>query len=333
MQQTRAVISLANIRKNALFFKERAGTALCAVVKADGYGHGAAQAAHALRGVAEMFAVSLVEEGAALRLAGVREDILVLTPPLCEEEALRGLYYGLVFTVGDVADCALLGRAGARCGVMPRVHLKLNTGMNRYGADEAELPALLAAAGRLRAEGVYSHFYRPECAPVRRGQYARFCAMAERAEARLGRLTRHIAATGGVLAGGCAENMVRVGIGLYGYLPQGFALPRGTLLPAMRVEATVAACRRYVRGGAGYGDHTPQAERLYTLRCGYADGLLRENAPFPLCMDAAVCEGAAQKYEALPVLEDAAAYAEAHGTIAYEVLAGAGRRAVKVYEG
>lgn len=227
MQQTRAVISLGAVCRNAAFFKARAGGAkLCAVVKADGYGHGAAQVAAALRGTADLFAVSLVSEGAALRLAGVAEDILVLTPPLCEEEALRGLYYGLIFTAGDAADCALLARAGRAYGEPPRCHLKCNTGMNRYGTDAPSFAALCAAAEKgCRVEGVYSHFYRPEHAPTREAQFALFRKAADGAETRFGRLVRHIAATGGTLAGGYEQDMVRIGIGLYGYLPQGFALP------------------------------------------------------------------------------------------------------------
>ena len=334
MQRARAVISLANIRKNALFFKERAGTALCAVVKADGYGHGAAQVASALGGTANFFAVSLVGEGEQLRLSGVREDILVFTPPLCEEEVLRGLYHGLVFTVGDCADYALLLRVCKKYGLRARFHFKVNTGMNRYGADARELARLLSRQdASVRAEGIYSHFYRPEAAAVRRAQFSRFLRACAAAEARCGALMRHIAATGGALADdGCALDAVRIGIGLYGYVPQGFSLPRGTLAPAMRVDAAVSAARRYRFGGAGYGANVPHARRLYTVRCGYADGLPRAASPFPRCMDAAVCEGAARKYGRVPVLTDADALAKARGTIAYEVLVNAGRRAERVYE-
>ena len=333
MQQGRAVVSLQNIRKNAAFFKRRAeGARLCAVVKADAYGHGACMVAAALRGVADCFAVALVSEGAALRLAGIGEEILVLTPALTEEEVLRGLHYGLSFTVGDRADLALLQKVCARCGVRARWHLKCNTGMNRYGVEEEELSALLSSLGGMPPEGVYSHFYRPEDAETRKEQFARFVRMADRAEACCGRLVRHLSATGGTLAGGFAQDMVRIGIGLYGYLPQGFSLPEGMLQPAMRVYAAVAAERTYRFGGAGYGERVPHG-RLYTLRCGYADGLFRADGAYPLCMDAAVREGAAHKYAEIPVLTDAATYAERHGTIAYEVLVRAAARAEKVYEG
>lgn len=336
MQQTKAVVSLGAIRANAAYFKARAGGArLIAVVKADGYGHGAARVAAALRGTADAFAVSLVSEGAALRLAGVAEGILVLTPPLTEEEALRGLYYGLVFTVGDCADYALLQRACRACGVRARCHLKVNTGMNRYGLDADGLSALLTSLDEkdVSIEGIYSHFYRPEHAQTRGEQLARFLRFCSAAEERCGRLQRHIAATGGTLAGReYVQDAVRVGIGLYGYLPQGFSLPQGTLTPAMRVIAAVAAERAYRYGGAGYGDHAPRGGRLYTLRCGYADGLPRADEPFPLCMDAAVREGGLHKYESVPVLTDADAAAQKYGTISYEVLVNAGRRAVRVYE-
>ena len=92
MQQNRAVIRLDHIRENAL--RASAGVRLCAVVKADAYGHGAAEVARALRGVADCFAVALVDEGAKLRLA-CPSDILVLVPALTEEEAVRGIAAGL----------------------------------------------------------------------------------------------------------------------------------------------------------------------------------------------------------------------------------------------
>ena len=144
MQKVRAEIDLGAIRANARRFAALAGgAALCAVVKADAYGHGAAMVAHALRGVARSFAVALVEEGVALRQAGVSEDILVLVPPLCEEEVLRGCAYGLTFSLSDASDAALIGAVCERFGLTARCHIKVNTGMNRFGFDGEALDAFL----------------------------------------------------------------------------------------------------------------------------------------------------------------------------------------------
>ena len=134
MQQTISVIRTDHIRSNAEYFASLAPTQkLCAVVKADAYGHGAASVAQALRPTADVFAVALVDEGVQLRHAGTDEDILVLTPPLCEEEVLRGGLEDLIFTVGDARDYALLKKVSLKYGIAVRCHLKIDTGMNRYG--------------------------------------------------------------------------------------------------------------------------------------------------------------------------------------------------------
>lgn len=333
MQQTRAVVRTDALRANAEFFRAASGVKLCAVVKADGYGHGAAAVARALCGTADCFAVALVEEGARLRHAGVAGDILVLCPPLCEGEVLRAAYHGLVLTVSDGQDAALIARACARYGLRVRCHVKLNTGMNRFGLDGRALARFLASppVAGLCVEGVYSHFYRPEDAAVREGQFARFLRMADAVEGRFGKLCRHIAATGGALCGRrYAQDMVRVGLGLYGYAPEGFCAL--ALRPALRVYASVAAARAYRYGGAGYGGYLPQGGPLSVVRAGYADGFFRtgqgRNA---LCMDAFVAERPLQKYEDVCLFSDADAYARAHGTVSYEVLVRACSRAVKEY--
>ena len=336
MQENRAVIRLGRIRANAQYFLSRAhGARLCAVVKADAYGHGAPAVAQALSGTADMFAVALVEEGAQLRHAGVAEDILVLCPPLCEEDVVRGARHRLIFTVSDAEDYALLARTCEKYGLCASFHIKVNTGMNRFGFDGDDFQDFLAGkfSGRVRAEGVYSHFYRPENADTAARQFARFrqfCVPAERA---FGPLLRHIAATGGVLASPeyCLD-MVRVGIGLYGYLPEGFSLPAGTIRPALSVRSTVACVREYREGGAGYGSYRPKSKTLCVVRAGYADGFFREQTEGnSLCMDARVAETEGKKYGEVCVFSDADEYARRHGTVSYEALVNVGHRAVKEY--
>ena len=340
MQPCRAVIRLDAIRGNAALLRAKAaGAKLCAVVKADAYGHGGAMVCQALAGVADCFAVALVEEGVRLRLAGVSADILVLVPPLSEEEAMRGICCGLIFSVGDAADAALLSRAAQKLGQTARCHLKVNTGMNRFGFDLSDFSAFCRSAKpkRLRIEGIYSHFYKPHGAAETQAQFRKFQVFCHLAESEFGALTKHIAATGGILAS-CeyALDMVRPGIGLYGYLPEGFrgALP---LKKAMRVYANAVCCRRYAGGGAGYGAYAGgRGDWLSAVRCGYADGFFRsggEGVVNSLCMDACLYAEKLEKYGEVCVLSDADEYAGKHGTISYEVLAGAGRRAVRIYVG
>ena len=321
MQSPVAVVSLSAIVRNARLLKRRAGAALIAVVKNDGYGHGAAAVAHALSGEAAMFAVATVDEGAALRCAGILSDILVLTPPSCMEEGLRAEVYGLILAAGSMRSLAFC---------RGRVHLAVNTGMNRYGFAPQETGRACAEARSrgLRVEGVFSHYYAAADACARGAQNAVFEGCAARVRQHFPRAVRHIAATGGIAAGGALYDAVRPGLGLYGYGAEG-------VLPAMKVYAEVLHGTERVGGGAGYARAPRGAARLYTLGVGYGDGFFRGEGlcgTGPLCMDACVRQGDAAVGERVCVLENAAAYAEKCGTTAYEALVSIGKGMRKVYE-
>ena len=337
MQQTISVIRTDHIRSNAEYFASLAPTQkLCAVVKADAYGHGAASVAQTLRPTADVFAVALVDEGVRLRHAGTDKDILVLTPPLCEEEVLRGGLEDLIFTVGDARDYALLKKVSLKYGIAVRCHLKIDTGMNRYGFTRDSLLRFLKGTfcEYVGVEGIFSHYCAPEKRDVREKQLALFLKCCENATYAFGPLVRHISATGGTLSG--AENhldMVRIGIGLYGYLPQGFSLPQGTLKPAMRVYAQAVCSRSFPRGYAGYGI-MPAPEKLSVLRTGYGDGFFRKGGICNvnnLCMDAALLPVLLKKYAYVCVFSDAERYAAENGTISYEALCRVGSRSEKIY--
>ncbi len=321
MQSPVAVVSLSAIVRNARLLKRRAGAALIAVVKNDGYGHGAAAVAHALSGEAAMFAVATVDEGAALRCAGILSDILVLTPPSCMEEGLRAEAYGLILAAGSMRSLAFC---------RGRVHLAVNTGMNRYGFAPQETGRACAEARSrgLRVEGVFSHYYAAADACARGAQNAVFEGCAARVRQHFPRAVRHIAATGGIAAGGALYDAVRPGLGLYGYGAEG-------VLPAMKVYAEVLHGTERVGGGAGYARAPRGAARLYTLGVGYGDGFFRGEGlcgTGPLCMDACVRQGDAAVGERVCVLENAATYAEKCGTTAYEALVSIGKGMRKVYE-
>lgn len=338
MQKNTAVIRLDAIRHNAEIFSGLAGVKkFCAVVKADAYGHGAAAVAQTLHRTADFFAVSLVEEGAQLRHAGTVNEILVLTPALCEEEVVRGIAEELIFTVGDTADYELLLRTCEKYDLTARCHIKANTGMNRYGFSYAGFCKFLKRklSDRVIVEGIYSHFYRPENALTSHTQFVLFEKFSEAAKLAFGGVIRHIAATGGTLASSDYRlDMVRIGIGLYGYLPEGFELQKGLLKPAMRIYGQVAAVRRRTYGGAGYGPCLYEGKLLGVVRAGYADGFFRSggiNNVNNLCMDAYLTAESYKKYDNVCIFSDADAYAAAHDTISYEVLVNAGRRAERIY--
>ncbi len=327
MQKPVAVVSRSAIRHNLRLLARRAGSAVIAVVKDDAYGHGAEAVAHAIGGDAALFAVSAVEEGVRLRVAGVGADILVLTPLLSREDAARAAFYGLIVTAASFAALPL-------CEGM-RAHLAVNTGMNRYGfsPDRVERACRLCAERGVRVEGVFSHLYAPADAGAREEQtrvFAECCRIVRRF---FPDALRHLQATGGILAGGAPFDAVRPGLGLYGYAPPPFS-GQG-LLPAMRVYAAVGQETIPFGGGAGYAPAQKTYSALHTLCAGYGDGFFRAGglgAVGALCMDACVREGRMPFGTRVCVLRDAAAYGAEHGTTAYEVLT-ALRGLRKIYVG
>ncbi|MBO4989074.1 MAG: alanine racemase [Clostridia bacterium] len=305
MQNILIEVNLSHIRQNAAWFLSGTNAKLCAVVKANAYGHGALQIAEALRPYASSYAVSLVDEGVALRLGGIEGDILVLTPPVDRYDVERANAYDLILTVPDADRAALCKDA--------RVHLALNVGMNRYGFDQREtLPPL-------RVEGIYAHF--TDALPHEE-QYADFMRLSEAWKKDYPNAKLHLSATKGFLHDRRYHlDMVRIGIGLYGY-----GAP--ALKPAMKVYALSVQSRRYERGGFGYfaGKKTPY---VTTLRAGYGDGFFRNNR---YCMDAIVKEGKFPNGMIVPLMENAEEEAARNSTIPYEILTAFGKRGTYVYK-
>lgn len=257
------------------------GCALMGAVKADAYGHGAEQIAHALQDLGvEEFCVASAGEGVALRRAGVRGRILVLGWTAPEElELLRE--YGLAQTVVDLDYARQLDA----CGPVA-VHVGLDTGMHRLGLDwrdEAGIRALLRMRN-LRVEGVFTHLCDAdgETLDFTRRQGARFwTAVAALEGAGLPRPRTHLLNSTGILR--CPElggDCARAGIALYGTLTTPQATDRwgAGLRPVLSLKARVASVREVTDGeGAGYGlAYTARGRRrLAAVTIGYADGLPR----------------------------------------------------------
>lgn len=347
MQKTVSKIYLNHIRENAKTFSYLTGKPVCAVVKADAYGHGAEEVALALSGEVGLFAVSLIDEAVQIRLAVCGKDILVLTPPLSEREIYTGAINGFVLTVADLATAHKITAFTQKTGLPVRVHLKSNTGMNRYGMNLQTLGRAckkLAKNPLVRVEGVYSHLRATngETAEKQRLAFLRAQRVCKRY---FPWIKSHLSATYGALLGQkFVFDFTRIGIGLYGYLPDGArdTLYTPVLKKGMEVFARVAGNRVFLGGGAGYGDEEflRYGERLSVLRVGYADGFLRardnglvgakDNAN-NLCMDACLRFGAYKKGELIPIMTDAEQTARQTGTICYEVLCSATRRSKRVY--
>ncbi len=280
--RNRRVIDAGAIRHNAAVIRAALpeSAKMLAVVKADGYGHGAVTTARAaLSGGAEMLAVATVEEGAALRQAGIGVPILVLGAA-GEEDAAQAVSLGLTQTVCSPEMVRLCGEAAARTGREAEVHLKVDSGMGRLGVRtagerDAVLEALRGTEG-VRMTGVYTHFSDADGGAegeVYSGQqFRRFLAMTEG----LHGVTRHCANSAAALRHPeWALDMVREGISLYGCPPVETGLD---LRPCMRWEARVSYVKDVPAGQfISYGRtwQTARLTRIATVTCGYGDGYHR----------------------------------------------------------
>ncbi|MDP8957952.1 MAG: alanine racemase [Actinomycetota bacterium] len=277
-----AEVDLAAVAANvAAIAEEVAPASLCAVVKADGYGHGDVAVAQAAREAgAGRLAVALVEEGIRLRRAGLEGPVLVLSePPLsAAREVLR---WRLTPTVYRSEFVEALER---EADVRQAVHLKVDTGMHRVGADAEqalEIARLVSDSERLELEGVWTHLAVAESDPrFTRHQLAAFHGfLRDLTDKGIEPRLAHAANTAAALLYPEARlDMVRVGLGLYGLRPAPHVAPALPLRPAMRVVSHVSLVRRLPPGARpSYGRRRslPSAATVATVPIGYADGVPR----------------------------------------------------------
>lgn len=321
MQKTVSVIDLHAVRANADKIKALAGKSkFYAVVKADAYGHGAEEVSRHIEDIVDGFCVAIIEEGIALRVAGISKPVLVFTPPLDSYDAERAREYSLSVTVNSVNTAKL-------CRSLP-CHIKVNTGMNRMGCGITELPEIIKSLDTEDIEGVYSHLYAPHDTASCAFQLAMFERASRFVKTYKPTATAHLAASGGLLRGGrYLFDGVRAGILLYGYCPYGFT---ADVKPALQVYARRVQTTEFVGGGIGYNAADRRYTRLGVYRCGYADGFSR-TVPLgekTLCMDSFISTSGG---DFKCVLSNADEYAKRCGTISYEVLTNATHRSERIY--
>jgi alanine racemase len=284
---TRIEVVPEAIRHNVSRLREVAGgAAVCAVVKADGYGHGAVTAARAaLAGGASWLAVATVSEGRVLREAGIDAPVLLLSePPIAAIPEL--LAARLTPVAYRLPFLAALDAAGHGRGVPVPVHLKADTGMGRVGAPPADWSALLTQAvtsDGLVVEGLLTHLAcadEPEVDVTDRqlDAFDRFVAEA----VRLGITARwlHAANSAGTLVQPRSRHtMVRPGIAIYGLSPAAAVNAAGHgLEPALRLVTEVSFAKHVTAGtpvSYGHRWYAPTDGWVATLPLGYADGVPR----------------------------------------------------------
>ncbi|MBV2367063.1 alanine racemase [Streptomonospora nanhaiensis] len=365
-----ARVDLGAISENtATLARRAAGAQVMGVVKADGYGHGILPAARAmLAGGATWLGTAIIEEALELRGAGITAPLVSwIVPPGAPLAA--ALAADIDLGLSDPPLIAAVAAAARETGRRARVHLKADTGLNRGGVTADQWPAAVAAAARAEADGlirvvgVFSHF---ACAdepghPSIAAQTAAFHeALEVAAKAGLRPEVRHIANSAATLTLPETHfDLVRPGIASYGISPIPGLTGTG-LRPAMTLRARIALVKRVPAGsGVSYGHRytTDRATNLALVPLGYGDGIpraatntgpvwvagRRRTVAGTVCMDQfmvdigddtaeehpdAVLFGPGDGGE--PTAQD---WADALGTIPYEIVTRISPRVPRVYVG
>jgi alanine racemase len=282
-----AHVSVGAVERNAAHLASllTGGSELCAVVKADGYGHGAVECARAaMAGGATWLATATADEAADLRSGGLEGRVLVMGA-LAREEADVAIAAEADVVVWEPEFARSLAERTSNTGRRLRVHVKLDTGMGRLGALEPaqalEVADVVAESEHLTLAGLMTHFATAD----ERGdehfpaQLLRFTEFAAQMRSQHPGLRVHAANSAAVYREPASHfDMARCGIALYGLDPfQEDPAARG-LEPALRLESTVGAVRRFEPGrSAGYGRlwTAPRETWVATLPIGYGDGWRR----------------------------------------------------------
>lgn len=280
-------IDLRRLRRNFKLINQdkAASLAVLAVVKDEGYGHGAlAVARAAIEAGVDFLALSSLEEALSLRDQGIRCRMLLLGDRQ-ESELAWCVDHNLTCSVSDAASVQRLGELAARAGKRVPVHLKINTGMNRYGVrwtEAATLAEQIGSTPSLFLEGVLSHFAQSDEADKTFAnlQLARFNeALAEMSRRGITAKLRHLCNSGGFLDLPQARfDMVRLGILPLGVFPSAVCRRIPGIEAVMSVKARIAAIQSLEPGDSvGYGMRytASSPRRIAVLPLGYGDGFPR----------------------------------------------------------
>lgn len=287
MTPTTLHVDLSAIDANlALVRRLHPGRAILLAVKANAYGHGLVSVARHVteHDSAQWLGVADVAEGETLRAAGVTAPILKLSPVLPEDMA-RAVALDLTLAVGTTREIALLDEAAREAGTTARVHLKVDTGMRRVGAEPdaaVETARAVARAGNLHLDGVFTHLPvsdTPDGEEFTRSQLRRFLAITDDIQGEVGEVPWvHAGNSGAILGHDLADTtLVRPGIMAYGCRAD-LSTPWQGLTPAARWTSRLSFIKR-IRAGetVGYGRawSAPVDTWVGTVPVGYGDGYSR----------------------------------------------------------
>lgn len=283
-----ANIDLDTISRNIMAAKETLsnGTKIMAIIKADGYGHGAIPIARELNGMVDAYGVAIVEEGIELRNAGINKSILILSYTAMEQ-INEVIAYDITQTVFQYEVAKLMDEEAKRQGKIAKIHIKIDTGMGRIGfqpcKESIEEIIRISNLKNIDIEGIFTHF---ACADMKdktsaNEQLSNFITFTNELEnAGVKVRIKHASNSAGIVDMNYANlDMVRCGITTYGIYPsEEVNKDNLKIQPAMELKTHISFVKELDAGhGIGYGSTfiTDKTMMIATVPVGYGDGYPR----------------------------------------------------------
>ena len=363
-----AEIDLDAMKNNFLLAKKRLSPdmKIAAVIKADAYGHGAVKAAKLLENDADYFAVATADEASELRLAGIKNPILILGHVL-PDDFEKMITRDVTLSVSDIEEAKLLSSVCKKLGKTAKIHIALDTGMGRIGfvCNEKSVEEIveISKLDGLEITGIFSHFAKADCTDKSYAQLQieAFDKMTDALAKRGIKPLRHLYNSAAITDLEPKYDMARDGITLYGLLPSPEVDVKklGNIKAVMTFKSRIMHLKTSPEGiSVSYGGTyvTDKETKIATVGAGYADGVPRmisnrgkvlingKLAPIigRVCMDQFMVDVTdipdVKKYDEVTIFGDAetgAATADEvaflAGTIGYEVVCDINRRVPRVY--
>ncbi|MBN2372794.1 alanine racemase [bacterium] len=365
---TRAIINLWALRQNLYIIKQRIGAnrRILAVVKANAYGHGLLETADCLQKMGvSMLGVAYIEEGIALRDAGIDIPVLVMTPalPYQIESALK---YDLILTLSDIDNARAISLIASRMNISAKVHIKIDTGMGRLGLGfegSQDAVSTIYSLPNLIVEGIFTHLATADESDPCYTQYQiqRFKGITDSLSiSGIHIPTVHMGNSAAVIQHPeTYMDMVRVGIMLYGVAPRAELQNIVPIFPVMTIMTKVIHLKMVAKGSSiSYGRLyiSPSDRLIGVIAAGYSDGFARsmsgkahvlihgEKAPVvgAICMDMSIVDltdikGVKVGDDVMLLGRQGKEHITAHDwakwqqTIPYEILCAIGQGVTRVY--
>ncbi|NLO21936.1 MAG: alanine racemase [Syntrophomonadaceae bacterium] len=262
----------------------KAGVRLIAVVKANAYGHGALGTASILesQGV-DFFAVSYLEEALKLRSRGIKSEIMILSPVTEEEQVMQGAQQNITLTLASAYDAQLIDRVSKRYELSLKVHLKIETGLGRFGLEGSEALEIchsLSENPLIKMDGIYTHMVNASSTDSCQQQFSLFQATIEKLQACGYHFTWQHCANSGVLALYPHMQMgaVRIGTLLSGHYPAGVSGGL-KLMDPFKFKCRIIAIKKCRKGSTlgYYGTYRLKRDaQIVVIPVGFINGLALE---------------------------------------------------------